>query len=64
MHRHLNWPERESAEGRVYNADAMNPLAFDCGEDSRDLYGVLVAVGAYTPASAEKFTVGLNVDQD
>lgn len=39
-------------------------LAFQCASGSRDIYGVLVADGTYTPASGETFTVRLGVESD
>lgn len=37
---------------------------FKCAQDSRDLYGVVVDRGGYTPASAENFAFKLAVLQD
>ena len=37
---------------------------FVCGSGSRDLYGLLVERGTYTPASGERFDIRLNIEQD
>ena len=37
---------------------------FQCAASVRALYGILVARNAYTPISAEKFTISLQVIQD
>lgn len=38
--------------------------AFKCADGSRDLYGIVVDRGAYTPASAEQFRFRLGIIQD
>lgn len=38
-------------------------LKFDCAEGDRNIYGVLEAKQAYTPASGETFFIELTVDQ-
>lgn len=40
-----------------------DPLAFRCASGDDALYGVLVALDAFTPASAQKFTIVLTVLQ-
>lgn len=40
------------------------PLRFDTVTDDDDLYGVLVVRNAYTPVSAEVFTIRLKIDRD
>jgi hypothetical protein len=39
-------------------------LAFVCASASRDLYGMLETRDAFTPASGQKFTVELTLDQN
>jgi len=39
-------------------------IPFRCAEDDRNLYGALVVRNAYTPVSAETFTVILGILQD
>lgn len=39
-------------------------LPFECVASSQTLYGIIEARGAYTPGSAEVFTVALFVDQN
>lgn len=43
---------------------AATTLKYKCAAGDQNLYGVLVAKAAYTPASAEVFTVKLGVDKD
>ena len=50
----------DSASAAAYNVN----LKFACAANSRDLYGVIEAKAAYTPASQEKFWVELTVDQN
>jgi len=40
------------------------PLAFKCEEGDKAIYGILIAVDALTPTSAEKFRVILHIEQD
>jgi len=47
----------------VAQAQVQN-IGFRCENGSRDLYGILVERGTYTPVSAEVFTVILGVLQD
>lgn len=39
-------------------------LLFKCAEGSRDLYGLVIDRGGYTPASAEEFFFRLSIIQD
>jgi hypothetical protein len=39
-------------------------LTFECASDSTKLYALIEARGAYAPASAETFTLALEVDRD
>jgi hypothetical protein len=39
-------------------------LTFECASDSMKVYALIEARGAYTPASAETFTLALEVDRD
>lgn len=48
----------------AYALDDGLRTAFKCAADSRDLWGVLVAKGAYVPTSGETFTVTLVTDDD
>jgi hypothetical protein len=47
----------------VYQAQHLN-LPFKAGASSRNLFGLLVVRNAYTPVSAEVFTIRLNVAQE
>lgn len=47
----------------VYLVDALD-RGFVCATGSMDLYGLLVVRSAYTPISAEVFTVTLDIRQD
>lgn len=48
---------------RVYIASNLN-IPFQCTGGADDLYGALVARNAYTPVSAEAFTIRLRILQD
>lgn len=39
-------------------------IPFKCSSTSKSLYGMLVAEGAYVPASAEQFTITLGIERD
>lgn len=47
----------------AYN-DASVALPYQLEPGSRDLYAVIEAIGAYTPASGETFTVRVTVERD
>jgi hypothetical protein len=59
-----------SAEGAIaqirasVDIDNGLPLDFECAAGSSALYGVVVATGAYVPASAQVFYVTLVIEQD
>lgn len=40
------------------------PYAFECAANDRDLYGMVVERGTFTPISAEVFTFILGIQQD
>lgn len=44
--------------------NSLPAIAFKCAEGSRNLYGLVVDRGAYTPASAEQFRFRLGIIQD
>lgn len=54
----------DAAANLIYMAQLYNSIVYQCGSSLPDLYGVLVARNAYTPASAEVFTIGLRVVRD
>lgn len=56
-------PAAAAAGNYMLQAKNQN-LEFVCGLTSRTLYGVLQVVNAYTPISAEKFTIKLGIFQD
>lgn len=47
-----------------FGVPSSEPVHFDLGSTAIKLYGLLVATAGYTPASAEVFTVSLDVSQD
>lgn len=53
-----------SATGNLWQTILTHPVPVACAPTSRALYGVLVARGTYTPASAEVFSVTLHVEID
>jgi hypothetical protein len=59
-----------SAEGAIaqlrasLDVDNGLPLDFECAAGNSALYGVIVALGAYTPASAQVFYITLVIEQD
>lgn len=56
--------ETSGAGGNVvFQSDQLN-FPFECGAASTSLWGQLVARNAYTPVSAETFTIRLDVVQD
>jgi hypothetical protein len=57
--------ELELSANTIWMADPDQlPLAFKCTDTTNDIYGVLVARSAYTPASGEVITVALHVDNN
>lgn len=59
-----------SAEGAIAqlrvatDVDNGLPLDFECAAGNTALYAVIVALGAYTPASAQVFQLTIAVEQD
>ncbi len=39
-------------------------LVFECADDDRDLYGIMIELSTYTPVNGESFKIVLNIDQD
>lgn len=54
---------RASSTGNEWTKSTL-PLPFACASGSRSLYGMLVARGVYTPASAEVISARLLIRQD
>lgn len=52
------------AGGNAINHQTNVDLAFECEGDIRDLYGLVVERGTYTPVSGEIFTFRLKILQD
>lgn len=52
-----------SASARSIGQASPTELVFDCAAANQLIYGLLEARAAFTPASAQKFTVGLDVIQ-
>lgn len=50
--------------GNAVHTSGQIVLPFECADASRDLIGVLVVRNAYTPISAEQFTVAISILQD
>lgn len=54
-----------SGAGGNYLLQTKNEnLVFECVDGSRDIYGILQVLNAYTPVANEKFTVTLGLFQD
>lgn len=58
---------RDLGTGQSYavatpNTTGSLPLRFNCAGGSKTIYGVLVTEGAFTPASAQVFTIELTAD--
>jgi hypothetical protein len=49
---------------KVAGGDDGVPLAFECAAGNSALYALVVATGAYTPASGQTFTLQIAVEQD
>lgn len=62
-----DWKEGDAtsgADGNAVNAKTGIQLPFKAKDKNRELFGVLVARNAYTPVSAEEFTVILTISKD
>ena len=51
----------DSDANEAYYKDFVIP--FQCAGNNKDLYGVVVNLSTYTPASAEKFQIELGIDK-
>jgi hypothetical protein len=49
---------------KVAGGDDGVPMQFACAATDNDLYALIVATGAYTPASGQSFTLSLVVEPD
>lgn len=56
-------PTANAAGNYVLQAKNEN-LEFVCADTSKDIYGILQVLNAYTPLDSEKFTVKLGIFQD
>ncbi len=52
------------ADGNAASFVENKTIAFQCADSDEDLYGLMVARNAYTPVSAEIFTITLHIIQD
>lgn len=60
---HEGDPSAAAAGNYVLQAKNEN-LEFVCASDSKDIYGILQVLNAYTPLAEEKFTIKLGIFQD
>ena len=49
--------------GGFIQAQPTSPIPFQCASRKKQLYAVITAAAAYTPASAETFTLSVDVEQ-